>query len=46
MEAVLTNYRAFRDSVSEDLFFEIAERTPELQALFDALMDLDDDCKA
>lgn len=41
MDDVLTAFRAFRDSVDEDLFFEIAERTPELEALFDALMELD-----
>jgi hypothetical protein len=39
--AVLEAYKAFRDRTNEDAYLKIQEKNPGLEALFDALMDLE-----
>ena len=39
--AVLEAYKAFRDKTNEDAYLKIQDKNPGLEALFDALMDLE-----
>lgn len=39
---VVTAFKAVRDSMSEAQFFRVFEQTPQMSALWDALMELED----